>query len=267
MKVSSSLTMLFTDSPFLERIARARQAGFDLVEFMWPHGVEVSDIAREIQRHDLTAVQMNFDGGDIPAGDRGILSDPDRSDRFRANVPVALELAEQIGCRQLTALVGLALPGMDPARQRDLALQNVSFAAEQAATHDMRVLVENVNRVDNGPYLLGTLPEAAAFIDELGAPNVRLQADLFHMQRAGGNIVATVREHLGLIGHIQIADAPARHEPGTGELNYRFITDELAEMGYAGAVGLEYRPSTARTEDSLGWLDELPSLQRGGAHV
>ena len=267
MRVSSSLTMLFADSPFLERIARARQAGFELVEFMWPHGVEVSDVAREIQDHGLTAIQMNFDGGDIPAGDRGILSDPERSDRFRANVPVALELAEQIGCRQVTALVGLALPGIEPARQRELALQSVGFAAEQAAAQGIEVLIENVNRIDNGPYLLGTLPEAAAFIDELASSNVRLQADLFHMQRDGGNVVETVRDHLSLIGHVQIADAPARHEPGTGELNYRFITDQLAEMGYAGAVGLEYRPSGERTEDTLGWLEDLPALQWGGAHV
>jgi hydroxypyruvate isomerase len=267
MKVSCSLTMLFADSPFLERVARTRQAGFELVEFMWPHGVETSELVRELQRHELSTVQMNFDGGDIPAGDRGILSDPDRSDRFRANVPVALELAEQLGCRQITALAGLAIPGIEPARQWELALQNVAFAADQASAQGMQVLVENVNRVDNGPYLLGTLPEAAAFIAELGLSNVRIQADVFHMQRDGGNVVATLREHLPLIGHVQIADAPARHEPGTGELNYRFITDELAEMGYGGAVGLEYRPSAERTEDTLGWLAELPALQWGGARV
>jgi hydroxypyruvate isomerase len=267
VKVSSNLTFLFTEVPFLERFRRAREAGFSVVEFMWPHGIDLRDLVLEMRACELTAVLINFDGGDIASGDRGILSDPARQGQFRDNVPVALELAGQVGCRQLNALVGLAIPELEPARQLELARENVAWAAELAREHGMDVLLEPVNQLDNGPYLLPTTAAAVEFIAELGIDNIRLQCDCFHMQRSEGNIVETLRRHLPLIGHVQVADAPARHEPGTGEINFRFVMDELAEMGYAGLVGLEYRPTTPRTEDSLAWLSEIPALEWDGPNV
>jgi hydroxypyruvate isomerase len=197
---------------------------------------------------------INFDAGDMPAGDRGVLSDPDRHERFRANVPVALELARDLGCGKLNALVGLELAPEQREEQLALAQDNVGWAADRAAEQGAQVLIEAVNTFENGPYLLSTTRQAAAFVRAVGRPNVKLQYDAYHMQRMEGNLVATLREHIADIAHVQLADSPGRGEPGTGEINFTYVLAELEALGYDGYVGLEYNPTTAATEDSLGWL-------------
>jgi hydroxypyruvate isomerase len=127
------------------------------------------------------------------------------------------------------------------------------------------VLIEAVNTFENGPYLLHTTRQAAAFVRAVGRPNVTLQYDAYHMQRMEGNLVATLREHIGEIAHVQVADSPGRGEPGTGEINYPFVLAALEELGYDGYVGLEYNPTTAATEDSLGWLPE--PVRAGGGSI
>ncbi len=204
---------------------------------------------------------FNFDAGDMPNGDRGLVSDPDRKQQFRDNVPVALELARTVGCPRLNALVGLELDGMDRKEQLALAADNVGWAADQAAEHGIEVMIEAVNTFENGPYLLSTTAAAADFVEQVGRENVKLQYDVYHMQRMEGNVVATLRDRIGSIGHIQVADSPDRGEPGSGELNYRYIFAALEELPYDGWVGLEYKPSTEATEDSFAWL---PTEKRGG---
>lgn len=254
IRFCANLSLLFGEVPFLERFARAARAGFDAVEFWWPSGEDLGQVEAAIADSGVEVVLFNLDAGDMAAGDRGLLGDPSRHDEFLANLPVALELADRVGCGQLNALLGLELPGMDAADQLELAAENLRFAAAQAAPADIRLLVEAINTFDNGPYLVSHTAAAADLIASVGRANVGLQYDVFHMQRMEGNLAETIRGHRELIGHVQIADCPGRGEPGTGEINFPFLFGVLEEIGYGGHVGLEYIPTTDRTEQSLGWM-------------
>ncbi len=261
MRFCPNLSMLFTEVDFTERFGRAAEAGFAAVEFWWPSGEDLGGVEAAIKDAGLQVPLFNFDAGDMPSGDRGLVSDPERQQEFRDNVPVALELARSVGCTRLNALVGLDLDGVDTAEQFELARDNVAWAADQAAEHGIEVMIEAVNTFENGPYLLYTTNAAADFVGRVGRDNVKLQYDAYHMQRMEGNIMATLRERIGDISHVQVADSPGRGEPGTGELNYRYILAALDELGYEGWVGLEYGPTTDTTEESLAWL---PQDKRGG---
>ena len=257
MKFSANLSFLFKEVPFVERFARARQAGFEGVEFMWPGPEELPAIEAAVADAGLEVALFNFDAGDIATGDRGLLSDPARHERFRENVPLALELAARIGCTRVNALVGVRLPEVDRDIQLQLARDNVAWAGEQARAQGASIMIEAVNSYENGPYLLDTTAKAIGFMDAVAADNVLLQYDVYHMQRMEGNLSGTISRLLPRIGHVQVADPPSRSEPGTGEINYPFIFDLLERSGYGGWVGLEYNPSTATTEESLGWIKEL----------
>lgn len=254
MRFSANISLLFAEVPFLERFAQAAEAGFGAVEFWWPRGEELGRVEEAVRHAGLEVALFNFDAGDMPSGDRGLLSDPSRQDEFRANVPVALELAEHLACTRQNALVGLELPGLAREEQLELARTNVGWAADQAAEIGVDVLIEAVNTFENGPYLLSRTEQAAEFVRSVGRPNVKLQYDAYQMQRMEGNLAATISSHLELIGHIQIADSPGRGEPGTGEINFSYLFRLIDELGYAGYVGLEYRPSAGSTEESLRWL-------------
>jgi hydroxypyruvate isomerase len=261
MRFCPNLSMLFKEVDFVERFGRAAEARFTAVEFWWPSGEDLDQVESAIKDSGLEVALFNFDAGDMPNGDRGLVSDPERKQEFRDNVPVALELARSVGCTRLNALMGLDLDGVDTQEQFELARDNVGWAADQAAEHGIDVLIEAVNTFENGPYLLSTTPAAAEFVESVGRENVKLQYDAYHMQRMEGNIVATLRDRIGGIAHIQVADSPDRGEPGTGEMNYRYIFAALEELPYDGWVGLEYKPTTESTDESLGWL---PKDQRGG---
>jgi len=256
VRFCANVSILFKDAPFLERFERAAAAGFDAVEFWWPAGEALDEVASATADAGLQVALFNFDAGEMPKGDRGLLSDPERFGRFRENVPVALELAERLGCRRLNALVGLERSRHERDAQLDLAAENVRFAADQAAPLGIDITIEAVNTFENGPYLVPTTQQAAAFIDRVERPNVKLQYDAYHMQRMEGNLVATIERHLPRIAHIQIADSPGRGEPGTGEINYPFVLDAIDRLGYDGWIGLEYNPTTATTEESLAWMPE-----------
>ena len=246
---AANVSILFTERPFLERFAAAREAGFAAVEFWWPSEPPAA-VARAAA--GLRVALINFDGGDVAAGDRGLINDPAREARFRANVPVALELARAVGCEQLNALVGLALPGVSRSVQLARAAENVRFAARAVAPR--RVLIEAINTHDHGPYLLTSTADAAAFVRAVGEPNVALQYDVFHMARMGEDVAAALREHIGLIAHVQIADHPGRGEPGSGDLDFPALFGLLEELGYDGYISAEYVP-TRRTEETLqSWM-------------
>ncbi len=261
MRFCPNLSMLFKEVDFVERFGRAAEAGFSAVEFWWPSGEDLDQVQAAIKDAGLEVPLFNFDAGDMPSGDRGLVSDPERRQEFRDNVPVALEMARNLGCTRLNALMGLDIEGMDTAEQLELAADNVGWAADQAAEHGIEVMIEAVNTFENGPYLLATTNAAADFVQRVGRDNVKLQYDAYHMQRMEGNIVATLRERIDGIAHIQVADSPDRGEPGSGELNYRYIFAALEDLPYQGWVGLEYKPTTDTTEESLAWL---PQDKRGG---
>jgi hydroxypyruvate isomerase len=260
MRFSLNVSILFTEVPLLERFARARDAGFDAVELWWPRGEDLAAVRAAIEDAGVDVVVLNFDAGDMPAGDRGLISDPDRQDEFRANVPVALELAEAVGCTKLNALAGHELPGIERAAQLELARDNVRFAADAAGAQGAEVLIEAVNTYENGPYLLSRTQAASDFVRSVGRDNVRLQYDAYHMQRMEGDLTATIERHIGEIAHVQIADSPGRGQPGTGEINFDYVLRRLDELGYDGHVGLEYKASAGDIEGSLEWL---PREQRG----
>ncbi|MEY2532395.1 MAG: hydroxypyruvate isomerase [bacterium] len=254
MRFCANVSILFTEVPFLERFERAARAGFGAVEFWWPAGEELDEVAGAISAAGLSVALFNFDGGDLSAGERGLAGDPEQADRFRENVPVALELAQRLGCERLNALVGLERSRAERESQLRLAAENVRWAADHAAPLGVRITIEALNTFDNGPCLLHGTPQAAAFLDEVDRPNVALQYDAYHMQRMEGNLVATLTEFASRIAHIQIADSPGRGEPGTGEIHYPFVLGAVEALGYEGWVGLEYNPTTATTEESLRWL-------------
>jgi hydroxypyruvate isomerase len=256
VKFCANVSILFKDAPFLERFERAAAAGFAAVEFWWPTGERLAEVEDAIRAAGLQVALFNFDAGDMAAGDRGLLSDPDRVRAFRDNVPVALDLAARLGCERLNALVGLERSPADRERQLQLAAENVRFAADEAAPCGIDITIEAVNTFENGPYLVHTTRQATAFIDSVDRPNVRIQWDAYHMQRMEGNLVATFTEFAPRIAHVQVADSPGRGEPGTGEINYPFVLDAIDATGYDGWIGLEYNPTTRTTEESLGWMPE-----------
>ena len=191
MKFCANVSILFKDAPFLERFERAAAAGFPAVELWWPAGERLDEIEDAVARAGLGVALINFDAGDMPAGDRGLLADPDRAHAFRENVPVALDLARRIGCERMNALVGLERSPGERDAQLTLAAENVHSAADQAAPHGIDITIEAVDTFENSPYLVHTTRQAAAFIDTVDRPNVRIQWDAYHMQRMEGNLVAT----------------------------------------------------------------------------
>jgi hydroxypyruvate isomerase len=262
MRFDVNVSILFKEVPFLERFAKAAESGFSAVEFWWPggDGEDLGEVEKAIKEADLEVALFNSDAGNMAEGDRGLAGDPEREGRFRENVPVALELARAVGCTRMNVLVGHQLPGMDRDEQLALARRNVAFAAEEAEEVGVEVVVEAVNTFENGPYLLYTTEQAVEFVKGVGR-GVKIQHDFYHMQRMEGNLVANMRECVGMVGHVQIADSPERGEPGTGEIHYPYVLGELERLGYDGYVGLEYNPTTQTTEESFGWL---PKELRGG---
>lgn len=257
MRFSVNVSILFKEVPFLERFARVSEAGFGAVEFWWP-GAEVDgldEVTEAVKEAGVSVALMNFSAGDMAAGDRGLAGDPERAGEFRENVPVALELARSVGCRRMNILVGHETPGMSREEQLALARESVGFAADEARASGIEVVVEAVNTFENGPYLVRTTEQAAEFVRSVGRGNLMIQHDLYHMQRMEGNLVANLREYIGVIGHVQVADSPGRGQPGTGEIHYPHVLAALENLGYSGYVGLEYNP-VGSTEESFDWLPE-----------
>jgi hydroxypyruvate isomerase len=262
MRFSVNISMLFTEVGLLERFERAADAGFESVELWWPRDTELDALEEAAGASGVQVTLLNFDGGDPAAGDRGLLCDPDRCETFKGNVPVALELARKLGCRRLHALVGLERADLAPEDQMSLAVENVRWAAELAKRQNADVLIEPINRFDNGPYLVGTVQRAAEFIREVAMPNVRLQFDVYHATRTeSDSVVDLLVRHFPLVGHVQLADVPGRGAPGTGAVDFGRILSTLDRLGYDGYVGLEYQPTAGETLRSLAWL---PKTFRAG---
>lgn len=260
IKIDINVSVLLKEHPFLERFDEAAKLGFDACEFYWPREEDPDAVARRISDAGLKVAAFNFDAGDMPAGDRGLLNDPSRQAEMRANVPVAVELAGKVGCRKLTALAGNLRPDENREGQLDFILENLNWVCEQAAKGGITVMVEAINAWDNKSYPFTNTRDTLSFLDSVGASNLMYLFDMYHMQRMEGNLVSTLEQNVGRIGHIQIADSPRRNQPGTGEINYEYVFAAMEACGYDGFVGLEYNP-VGTTEGSLEWL---PTALRGG---
>jgi hydroxypyruvate isomerase len=255
-KFAANLSLMFNELSFLDRFAAARAARFDAVEFLFPYACEPEQIAQRLRRYDLRLVLYNLPAGDWVAGERGMACDPRRIGEFQDSVALALDYAEELGVKQLHCLAGKRPPNVAPERVHDTYVANIKFAAAELGQRGIRLLIEPINDRDVPGYFLTGTRQAAAIIAECGADNLFLQYDIYHMQRMEGDLANTLRAHLPLIRHIQIADVPGRHEPGTGEINFPFLFNLLDELGYDGWIGCEYTPR-AGTLDGLGWREQL----------
>jgi hydroxypyruvate isomerase len=252
-KFCANLSLLFNELSFLDRFAAARAANFEAVEFLFPYAFEAEQIAQRLSRYKLQLVLHNFPAGDWAAGERGIACDPRRVGEFQDSVELAIEYALDLGVKQLHCLAGKTPPVVARERVHATYVANLRFAASQLKEHGLDLLIEPINDRDVPGYFLTGTRQAAAVIAECGADNLFLQYDIYHMQRMEGDLSETIRAHLPLIRHMQLADVPGRHEPGTGEINFPFLFRLIDELGYDGWIGCEYIPR-ADTSAGLAWL-------------
>ena len=255
-KFAANLTMLFNEVPFLDRFERAAQAGFDAVEFLFPYAYPTHDIRSRLDAHGLQLVLHNLPAGDWDAGERGIGCLPERSEEFRDGVARGIDYASALGVKQLNCLAGKAPAGADEALLRKTFVANLRHAAGALKKAGIRLLIEPINTFDIPGFYLNRSAQALSLLDEVDSDNLFLQYDIYHAQRMEGELAATLEANLARIGHVQLADNPGRHEPGTGEINYPFLFAHLDRIGYRGHVGCEYKPATT-TEAGLGWLKAL----------
>jgi hydroxypyruvate isomerase len=251
-KLAANLTMLFNEVPFLDRFSMAAEAGFRAVEFLFPYEYPAAEIKKRLDDNALAMALFNLPVGDWAAGDRGMACDPNQVGRCRDGVGTAIEYAKALGCSQLHLMAGLRPPQVDEALLRETYIGNLKFAAAALARHGLTLLIEAINTRDMPGFYLNRSSQAFEIMRAVNAPNLLFQYDVYHMQIVEGDLAHTIEEHLPHIGHVQIADTPGRHEPGTGEINYGFLLDRLDALGYRGWVGCEYRPA-AGTTDGLGW--------------
>lgn len=266
-----NLSLLFTELPLLERPAAAKAAGFDAVEFWWPFAVavpsdaEVDEFVGAIEGAGVQLIGLNFFAGDMPGGDRGLVSWPARSGEFRDNIDVTVGIGERLGCRAFNALYGNRTDDDSPRTQDELGAENLTLAAQAAAGIDGVVLLEPVSGAPRYPLL--TADDVIRVIDRVearsGVTNVKFLCDLYHLDVNGDDVAAAIDKHADRVGHVQIADSPGRGEPGTGTLDINGHLTALAAKGYDGYVALEYKPTVA-TVDSLAWL---PLAQRASARI
>ncbi len=253
-KFAANLTMLFTEVPFLERFAAAREAGFEAVEYLFPYEYPAAELRAKLDEHGLVQALFNTYPGDFAGGEKGLAAMPDRVADFRASVDQALEYAEVIGCPKLHPMAGLPTDPADPA-YAETYVANLQYLGDRAAEAGRLVCIEPLNPYSVPGYFLHSFTQAFELLDRIDRPNVKLQLDLFHAQMVHGDITHLIRDNIERVGHVQIASAPDRNEPDRGELYYPYALRVLDEAGYDGWVGCEYVPA-GDTVAGLGWLDE-----------
>lgn len=264
-RFAANLTLLFAEYPFLDRFEAAAQAGFEAVEFLFPYGFDATEIRARLDAHGLTLVLHNLPAGDWAAGDRGMACDPGRVAEFRRSVQAALACAAVLGTPQINCLAGLLPTGVSAAEARRTLVANVRHAAQQLGAHGIRLMLEPINTFDMPGFFLNRTEQALDILAEVDSPNAFIQFDIYHAQRMEGELSATLKRLMqprsaagpAWLGHVQLADNPGRHEPGSGEINFRHLFDVLDGLAYTGHVGCEYRPADdgpGGTLAGLGWL-------------
>jgi hydroxypyruvate isomerase len=254
-KFNANLSMMFNEVDFLERFAAAARIGFKGVEFLFPYAYDKNQLAELAQKNNLQVVLFNMPPGDWNAGDRGIACDPSRKGEFQELTGKAIDYALALRCRQMHCMGGLKPRGVNEEQMRDAYIANLQFAGREAAKHGLTILIEAINVRDIPGFYLNYSRQAIDILHYVGLPNVKFQYDIYHMQIMEGDLAPTIEKHLGQIAHMQLADTPGRHEPGTGEINYDFLFRHIDKVGYQGWIGCEYRPATT-TEAGLGWVKQ-----------
>lgn len=254
LRFAPNLTMLFTEVPFLERFELASRIGAHEIEYLFPYEYQPQQLAEQLQKHSLKQVLFNLPAGEWAAGERGIASNPVKVDEFRAGVHRALDYAAVLKVPTLNCLAGLASTDFDLDEQRKTLVENIRYAASACEKNRVRLVVEGINHFDVKGFLLNTSDQVLSVLDEVGHPNAFLQYDLYHACREGEDIPAVLKAKIARIGHIQIADVPGRHQPGSGTMDYPGLFNWLEKVGYEGAIGLEYIPQP-NTIESLAWIE------------
>lgn len=255
-RFSANLSMLFQEHDFLDRFDAAAKAGFKGVEYLGPYDHAPEVVSARLRKNGLSQVLFNLPSGDWAGGERGIAVLPGRNEEFRANVEKAITYAKALDCRQVNCLAGIAPAGVPYSQLENLFVENLKFAAGKLEAAGVKLLIEAINTRDIPGFFLTNTQQALAIIERVGSQNLYFQYDVYHMQIMEGDLARTIEANLNRIAHIQLADNPGRHEPGTGEINYPFLYDHIDRIGYDGWVGAEYKP-TAGTEAGLGWFREL----------
>lgn len=253
LQFSANLSLLFAEHDFLDRFGAAARAGFKGVEFHFPYEHDKAVLAEVLLTSGVETALFNLPGGNWAGGERGIACLPSRKAEFQDGVGLAIEYAEALGCTRLNCLAGI--PDGAQGKAIDTLVDNLKFAAAVTQRAGIRLLLEPLNTRDNPGFLIATTTQAMQVIDAVGSKNLQLQYDIYHAQVMEGDLARTLETLLPHIGHIQIADNPGRHEPGTGEINFPFLFARLEQLGYAGWIGCEYKPS-GQSEASFGWLSK-----------
>jgi hydroxypyruvate isomerase len=250
-KFAANLTMLFTELPFLDRFEAASRAGFTAIEFLFPYDYEKYQIADLLHAHNLNLILHNLPAGNWAAGERGIAAHPSRAQEFREGVARAIDYATALKVPQLNCLTGIVKD--DPKEARATLVENLRYAAAELQAAGLRLVLEPVNTRDIPGFFVNRTDQALAIIADVAHENLKLQYDIYHAQVMEGNLAETIEKNFDKIGHLQLADNPGRHEPGTGEINYDYLFRHIDKLGYTGWIGCEYKPATT-TLEGLAWL-------------
>lgn len=261
-RFAANLSMMFNEIPFLDRFAAARDAGFDAVEFLFPYDHPADEVGKRLHGNGLTQALFNLPPGNWDAGEKGSASLSDRFEDLQKSIRTALPYADATGVKRLHLMAGIA--DRRDAKAVEAFRRSVMWAADELGKHGIDTVIEPINPRDVPGYFLNDFTFACDLIAELKHPNLKLQFDIYHCQIVHGDLTMRLREMMPIVGHIQIASVPSRHEPDGEELNYPFLFDELDRLGYAGFVGCEYRPR-GKTVDGLGWFAPYAKPRNGAA--
>jgi hydroxypyruvate isomerase len=253
-KFSANLTFLFNELPFMHRFEAAAAAGFKAVEYMAPYVYDAKEIAAALSANKLRQVLFNLPAGDWDQGERGLACVPGREAEFKVGVARAIDYAHALACPTINCLAGIRPTNVSPETARATMITNLRYAASETKRAGIKLVTEPINSFDISGYFVNRTAEALSIIDEVGSDNLFVQYDVYHAQRMEGELASTLQKNIARIGHIQIADNPGRHEPGTGEINYRWLLGHIDSLGYDGWVGCEYKPATS-TVAGLQWMD------------
>lgn len=253
LRFDANITQLYTDIPFLDRFAAAAADGFRGVEMRSPYEVTKEVVGERLSANDLELVLFNFPAGDWGSGERGIACLPGREDEFRASLATALDYATALNCKRLNCLAGLTPAGVAHEVVEATLVKNLRHASEVLADHGIKLQLEAINQRDNPGGFVSTTAQFERIAEQVAHDNLFLQYDFYHMQVMQGDLVRQFTRLQKVISHVQVADNPGRHEPGTGEINYTFIFSELERLSYDGWIGCEYVP-IGKTSEGLGWM-------------
>ena len=251
-KLAANLSWIYQEVPFLQRFGAAAAHGFKAVEILFPYEAPAAEIAAELKKHKLTQALFNLPPGHASKGERGLAALPGREEEFAAAIDKALDYAQVLECRTLHVMSGMIAPGADVKAMHRTFVSNLKKICDLTAKNGLTIVLEPINHRDIPGYFTNTTDQVKAIIEEVGAPHLRLQLDLYHLQVTEGDLQKRMERLFPITSHVQIAGNPDRNEPDIGEVNHLYLLDVLDRLGYDGYVGLEYKPRTT-TGAGLGW--------------